>query len=61
MDELSTEAFIELDFSNENAESSEFWPHDGKRQSNGIFLRGCSSDEVGAWSRSKQQRSIGGT
>jgi site-specific recombinase XerD len=32
-----------------------------KRQSNRIFLRECSSDEVGAWSRSIEQESIGGT
>jgi hypothetical protein len=32
-----------------------------KRQSNRIFLRECSSDEVGAWSRSNQQEGIGGT
>jgi hypothetical protein len=39
----------------------------GKRQSNGIFIPGPDSDEVGGWSRSNQHQStnqhqgIGGT
>jgi len=33
----------------------------GKRQRNHIFVGRSDSDEVGVWSRSYQQESIGGT